>query len=191
MKAAAFLRLNTRLAHQQTEAVALGKSILDHTLSKSQYLSLISKNFYLHKHLEPLLLNVLTQYHLSEFKAFLHPRLDALREDARLLAIDEHPYAVKPPAFANRSQALGGLYVLLGANLGGKVIHGALRENLHLQEIPSFHYYASSGARPAAEWPQFCRRLDHYLHTEDHLQEAVAGAEKVFAFFRSVHAARA
>ncbi|PHN05353.1 biliverdin-producing heme oxygenase [Flavilitoribacter nigricans] len=188
MQAAAYLRQKTQGLHQQTEAVALGREIMDQTLNLDQYRSLISKNHFLHNNLEPLLLNGLRYHHLTDFTHFLHPRMEALRADAHLLELPEINYGVKLPELRSSNEVLGGLYVLLGSNLGGRVIYKALKENLQLRELPDFHFYGSSGNHPAKEWPQFCRMLDSYLLSESDLAGAKLGAEAVFRLVRDVHA---
>lgn len=187
MQASAFLRQETRALHLQTEAVALGREIMDRSLNIEQYRGLIAKNRYLHQHLEPLLQNGLAQYKLSEFTSFLHPRLKALRADAELLYLPATDFQIPAPTFSSARQVLGGLYVLLGSNLGGRVIYKSLRDNPKLQDLSEFHFFSSSGKYPAKEWPQFCRLLDKYLQSAADLEEARRGAEAVFRFVRDVH----
>lgn len=187
MQASVYLRQETRALHQQTEEVALGREIMDQSLNIEQYCSLIAKNRYLHQQLEPLLLSRLRHYKLSGFTLFLHPRLQALQADADLLFIPSTDFRISPPELSSAPQLLGGLYVLLGSNLGGRVIYKSLRDNPKLQDLSEFHFFSSSGKYPAKEWPQFCRLLDEHLQSAADLEEARQGAEAVFRFVRDVH----
>lgn len=188
MQASAFLRRATRDLHEQTEAVALGREIMDRSLNVDQYRGLIAKNLFLHQYLEPLLQSGLVQYNLSGFTPFLHPRLESLRADADLLYLSTRNFQVPLPELTSAKQILGGLYVLLGSNLGGRVIYHSLKENPKLEDLSEFHFFSSSGQFPAKEWPQFCRLLDKHLPTAADLEEAKIGAEAVFRFVRDVHA---
>lgn len=187
MQASAFLRQETKDLHRQTEAVALGREIMEHSLNLEQYRSLIAKNQYLHKILEPLLQQGLADHGLTPFQPFLHPRLDALQADADLLFLRAPDFDIPAPALTGAHELLGGLYVLLGSNLGGRVIYRSLKENSKLNELSEFHFYSSSGKYPAKEWPQFCRLLDQHLQTQSDLEAAKRGAEAVFRFVREVY----
>ncbi|MCB0632350.1 MAG: biliverdin-producing heme oxygenase [Lewinella sp.] len=187
MKVAAYLREQTQLLHRQTEALVNGAAIMQGNLSPAQYRELIQKNEFLHRQLEPLLFQLLSQYDLTEFHSFLHPRLTALEADLELLALSPASYALSAPQLSNASQTLGGLYVLLGSYLGGRVIHKALRENPHLNQITTFHFFSAGRLFPSREWPRFCSMLDQNISTAQQMEDAAEGAGKVFRFFHAVY----
>lgn len=157
--------------------------------SVNRYRELIQRNEFLHRQLEPLFLELLSAEELSEFRPFLHLRLPALQADLELVAATPYPYPLVPPQLENAPQTLGGLYVLLGSHLGGRVIHKALKKNTQLREIPDFHFFAAGKSFPSREWPQFCRLLDQYVVTEEEMKAAAEGARVVFRFFHAVYAA--
>lgn len=187
MQAAAYLRQATQSLHHQTESVARGQEIRDHRLSMDQYRDLIAKNYFLHHILEPIIQDGLIRYDLSAFNAFFHRRLKALEADMALLQLPNRSYHLRPPELKSAAQILGGLYVVLGSKLGGRIIYKSLQATPPLQSISEFHFFASSGDAPAREWPQFCKLLDQYLQSESELEDAGMGAETVFRFFRDIY----
>lgn len=187
MMVAPYLREHTQALHRQTEALAHGAIIMEARLSPKQYQVLIRKNEFLHRQLEPLFSERLTQYGLTEFQDLLHPRLRELEADLDLLSIAPLSFELSPPALKNGPQTLGGLYVLLGSYLGGRVIHKALKKNKQLDDIPEFHYFSAGRLFPSREWPHFCRMLDAHISDENDLKEALTGAEAVFRFFQAVY----
>lgn len=187
MQAAAYLRQATQSLHHQTESVARGQEIREHCLSLEQYRDLITKNYFLHHILEPIIQDGLIRYDLSAFNAFFHPRLEALHADAALLHLSNPSYHLRPPELESAPQILGGLYVLLGSKLGGRLIYKSLQATPSLQDLSDFHFFASSGDAPAREWPQFCKLLDQYLQSEAELEDAGRGAKTVFRFFRDIY----
>lgn len=188
MQAAAFLKQATHTLHRQTEALAFGSEIMEKKLDLEQYTVLIDKNLYLHQYLEPSLADALSQFSLSDFLTFLTPRTPALQADAALLGLQRSEFSVTPPFFSSREASLGGVYVLLGSHLGGKVIYRAMRGNPYLSRLPEFHFYAASDQYPVKEWPRFCHLLDDHLRNEQQLEAAAAGAQDTFSFFHEVYA---
>lgn len=186
MKVASHLRRSTRDLHRQTEEAARGEQIRDYSLDLAHYRDLIGKNFFLHRHLEPLFLQALPAAGCDAFLPFIHPRFPALEQDAKLLGLSEPCYPVLLPTLSSKPQLLGGLYVFLGSNLGGRIIYQCLIDNPHLSDLSDFHFYRTAGAQPAAGWPRFCRLLDSYVREEE-LAEAVSGARAVFCLFGEVY----
>lgn len=187
MKVASYLREHTQGLHRQTEALAYGEAIMEGALTADQYYDLIRRNEWLHRQLEPRFSQWLEQYQLTAFQPYLHFRLAALKYDLELLSLTPLSLPLLPPVLANGLQTIGGLYVLLGSHLGGRVIHKALRKNPRLQSITDFHYFADARQFPSREWPQFCRMLDEYSNTEEELKEILQGANTIFRFFHSVY----
>jgi heme oxygenase len=80
------------------------------------------------------------------------PLLDA---DLRTLAGHSSPPATALPAVETPSQALGVLYVLEGATLGGKLIARAARRRLGVTPEAGAAFFAAYGSGAAARWRSF------------------------------------
>jgi heme oxygenase len=74
--------------------------------------------------------------------------------------------------------AMGALYVLEGATLGGSVIQKQLAQNINFPEKIALHYYRCYGAQLMANWKQFLEVLNG-IADEQH-EEALNGALWMF-----------
>jgi heme oxygenase len=110
----------------------------------------------------------------------LRPKLPALRLDLAALGL-EPPAPGPGPVPAELNLALGGLYVLEGATLGGRVIARHLRRHLG-EPLVGGTFLDFHGDQAAAAWRRFGRALEA-LATEGLLipDQAGRGACTVFA----------
>ena len=85
------------------------------------------------------------------------------------------------PSFSNEAEALGALYVLEGATLGGQVIIKQLKKNDSFAAFP-LAYYNVYTKQTGLRWKQFLEVINRY---EDH-ESAVQGAQKVYELYLTV-----
>lgn len=79
----------------------------------------------------------------------------------------------------NSDEALGGLYVLEGAALGGNVIKKQLLQNPEFANL-SFHYYGMYGEKLSEYWKSFLKILEENVSDKD---AALSGASKTYHLF--------
>jgi heme oxygenase len=114
-----------------------------------------------------------------------HVRTPALRADLAALGFDHAalPRLVLPP-MADFAAALGGLYVLEGSSLGGKVILRSLEARLGSRLAGAAAFFGGAGRQGALAWPAFKARLDCFGEGRPAAQaRAIAGAMAVFRHF--------
>ncbi|MCC4619733.1 biliverdin-producing heme oxygenase [Xanthomonas cassavae CFBP 4642] len=113
-------------------------------------------------------------------------RVPALRADLRTL--DQLPDApLAPPAGTDAAARWGMLYVIEGAQLGGRVIaRGLRRQQPALAD--ALQYFELADEDPAG-WRRFQAVLDHCLDTPRARAAAIDGAQAMFAHFHSCLAA--
>lgn len=108
----------------------------------------------------------------------------ALRRDLCALGHDpEHvPLAAAPvlPATGNEGEALGCLYVLEGATLGGRIITGLVRERLGIGPDDGGAFFHGYGEATGAMWEAFRATLTAYAQTEPRQQAVIHAARATF-----------
>jgi heme oxygenase len=87
--------------------------------------------------------------------------------------------------FPAQSQALGQLYVLEGATLGGQVMRRHFRKVLALKKDRGLAFFNSYGADVAERWRCFREVFARYVTTAKQQELALNGANTTFEMFKS------
>ena len=115
----------------------------------------------------------------------LRRKTPLLEHDLKVLGVFHSPAEHCKPMLERTTLdfALGCLYVLEGATLGGQIISrhlmklGIGRENGGL-------FFSGYGAKTGEMWKSFQVSATHYCITENQIDDAVGGAKSTFAKFR-------
>ena len=84
------------------------------------------------------------------------------------------------PIFTSFAEALGGLYVIEGSSLGGKILAPLFRA--HLGEIPT-RYYESDGRNHPQHWRSVQSALTRFEQENEDADEVIIGAALTFRSF--------
>lgn len=176
------LKAGTREAHRAIEAAV---PILQPGAGEAEYRRYLEALLGFHRPLERALHGVegIEPIALTLGLRWKTPLLE--RDLAALGGSVSVPDCQRLPALPSRAAALGCLYVLEGATLGGQVIQRELSERLPLTMASSAHYLRCYGPETAARWKAFTSML--LAHGDD----AEAEAEMISAAtatFVSLHA---
>jgi heme oxygenase (biliverdin-IX-beta and delta-forming) len=108
-----------------------------------------------------------------------------LEEDLRILGVPRpQPEENKQPLdWTNLDFALGCLYVLEGATLGGQMISRHLA-TLDIGPANGGLFFNGYGAKTGEMWKSFQASATAYCVTDDQIGEAVSGAKSTFGRFR-------
>jgi heme oxygenase len=113
--------------------------------------------------------------------ALPRPKLPALIADCRAEGVGPPAGGIGPHHPLGLSECLGGLYVLEGATLGGRVIARHLRRHLP-GGLDSARFLDFHGDMASAAWKAFTGALDRLADTGAILPErGLEGARRVFA----------
>ncbi|MEO5813761.1 MAG: biliverdin-producing heme oxygenase [Gemmatimonadaceae bacterium] len=117
-------------------------------------------------------------------------KLPLLVRDLKALgqAVTDVPFVVDDASSdlpANCAEALGALYVLEGATLGGRVILRHIAGPLDLPLDGGLAFFNGYGARTGPMWTSFGRALEHYSDTGGDVSASIAGATRCFTAFES------
>lgn len=175
------LRLETSAAHVSIEQSPRMRAIFEGDYSLDKYRILLRR-----------LLEFYIPFEAAVYENLpkqLATRLDHRRKShllrADLCAISDLADVkhARVPAFHSDQERMGGLYVLEGATLGGKIIRKRLLDHFGTAVEPALSFYASYGKRAAAEWRAFGSLLGDLFDqaTEAERGKVVAGANATFS----------
>jgi len=109
-----------------------------------------------------------------------HDRSPLLVDDLLHLDAPTTPEVAEVPEFATFAQALGGLYVIEGSALGGRVLGPAFRS--YLGELPS-RFYDSEGRNHPHPWRSVQAALTRFDERGGNGDEVLLGAAATFNKF--------
>lgn len=160
------LKERTRPHHEQMEAAL---NIAERLSSPERYRALLIRFFGFYDPVERRIASLPGWASLS--LNFERRRKAAwLRKDLRALGmsddeLEQLPVCAGLPAVGDMSQALGCMYVLEGATLGGQLISRQLRGELGLDASNGAAFFNSYGAETGLRWKEFGTFLEAYAAT--------------------------
>lgn len=171
----------TRPWHDAMEAVALSDKIAAGTLSLSEYRAIILGHYVFHNEAETLLL---ANHALQD----LEPLAFAERRKRNLLAKDVEMLHLASLCFdfyldicvGSLARALGCMYVMEGATLGGTVIERSLRQVSEIVDSGAMHYYGCYGKQTGIRWKQFKETVAQQVVSEEDKQAFIETATATF-----------
>lgn len=185
------LRASTQAAHARIEA---SLPLMSPSLTRETYLSLLEGFYGFHAPLEPALLSTV----LANDPVFAE---DDRRKVPLLLAdfsalgksaadVVALPQCADLPCVTSPSRALGVLYVLEGATLGGRIIVRHLRETLALGPTSGAAFFDGYGDQTASMWKRLCIHVDAsmFLDTGEAVSAAVETFEKLLVWLAETSA---
>ena len=112
-------------------------------------------------------------------------KIAMLESDLKLLAADRSSAAVCAdlPAIANQAAALGCLYVLEGATLGGQIIERELNQHLQITSQTGGAFFNSYGDRVGEMWGAFRQAILAFANSNEREDAIVAAAKGTFEKF--------
>lgn len=187
------LRLDTAAVHAATEVLPLMAALLAPTVTRADYRRYLAAVHAVYAAVEPVLYAALPRDTLARLP--VRPKLAALQQD--LVCAGGGLAAAALPArgwptrarvlIDNPAAALGGLYVLEGATLGGRVIARRLQDRLGDGLPLGFLLFQTQDPAPA--WRRFGEALRRAAAALGASEDAVVGGAR--AVFEAMHAALA
>ncbi|MBB4080194.1 heme oxygenase [Lewinella aquimaris] len=157
------LRAATRPLHTELENVSWGGKIMDGTLTEPEYAKLIDWQRRVHESLEHQVMG----FSAGDYR--YRPRFTL-----------STPKSESTP---DRATAIGILYVLEGASLGGSVIYRKLISNPRLTACAPFDFYREQSEWGLAQWRKYLASLDGLHLSEGEIDRAVEAAVATFRKF--------
>ncbi|MFB1490619.1 MULTISPECIES: biliverdin-producing heme oxygenase [unclassified Thiocapsa] len=176
---AVVLRHATAETHQAVECLPLMTRLTSPTVTRDDYLEYLHALAEVYATIEGSLLDALDE----EIRNALgvRPKLPAILDDLTEQGRPYVPHASAQLAATGSGAALGGLYVLEGATLGGRVIAKHLRRCLG-PALGSAGFLDFHGEHSSAVWKRFASTMDSLpAHGRIDPAEVVSGARATFA----------
>ncbi len=137
------LRAGTRRAHAGVEAAL---PLLDPALTRGRYIRVVQAFHSFYAVLEPRIADAATSY-ATTLKLADRAKRPLLARDLAALAVEPLPSRedVRMPDIRTPSHALGALYVIEGATLGGQIIRKHLRDRLGIEAATGAAFFTGYG----------------------------------------------
>ena len=183
--AATYLKDCTLEAHRATERLLLGDALRDRQVSPSQYRALILTTARVWARVGQ---ELEAQAWVSTYaKQIEGLRQAAAADAAQFSSLGQLQQEEDYPPFANPSEVLGAMYVLLGSTLGGRMIGRALMAIPALSAAAPFRFYEACGDLPRGLWPEFKKSLDEDLSQPAQMRAAGERAISTFALYATYY----
>lgn len=185
------LKQETKPLHDSVEKVGYVKEIMSGTLSIQQYQDLILKNYLFHAISEVALKEYLVvaaqkNYHYASKLGYLIQDM----EELGLLQYQGHFEAFTNDfSLSDFHQALGLVYVIEGATLGGNIIKRELSKNEEIISQSSFSYFGCYGKETGLRWKLFCDFAESQVNHEQERKSMLEGAKMGFKLIETIMAA--
>ena len=182
------LKEETLPEHQKTESNNDAKYIIDHTITYSQYIALLCRNYIAYKGLESSI-HRFSEKLPDELKEFVSydksKRLekDLLQSDLDFNKFKEELVVDITLEDVNVMKAIGMLYVIEGSMLGGMMIANHLQHCSELGSMEEHHFFGGNPKAHVQRWKKFIAVLDSLTLNEQETEEVVKGAKEAFEYF--------
>lgn len=182
------LKTKTKGNHDQLEELMFVHEIMNKTLSLEQYKTLLATNYLVHANLEFKVHLALDENTAKQVGADQRYKLSSLIEDLKEAGISKDeldqininvPHNEYSPA-----AALGAMYVLEGATMGGQVIQKKLRATPAFEGL-NLNYYTIYGDNLMPNWKSFVGVLNTAVPESDY-QQVIDSASETFRFIATV-----
>jgi heme oxygenase len=170
----------TQDMHSSLEHVMHVEEIMNGGLTHQQYKRMLVINYLVAAEYEPQLIACIDSATAIRLRLLQRIKLEALLKDLQEVAINPADLKKEAGFIIDSKNALGCLYVLEGATLGGNVIVGKLKNNKHLEPYHlQYHYYQVYGDQLIPNWKQLCEVINE--QPEHDYANIIEGAIDMFA----------
>lgn len=185
------LKQGTKASHDQIEELAYSHKIMGGTIDLEEYSDLILKNYWLHSLVENAIYNALSSEEQKEINFAERRKLGFLYDDLEELGLLRNiklPENHELPYFHIKSfaEAMGALYVLEGATLGGAIIRRELLKIPTISSASSLHYYTCYGREIGSYWKAFVQYAAEKITNPEDVAQAVEKAKETFDLFAAI-----
>jgi heme oxygenase len=180
------LKAETAELHRETEQVSHGDKIMSGRLTPVEYAEIIEKNYIMHALAEKALAAYAPLQNIEGLNVNDRYKTASLEKDMNLLGkkLPQIPSIEMP--INSVEDALGIMYVLEGATLGGAYILKALKRTESMSSITEYNYYSVYGEQIGPFWKSFQQVLLDNIKTKEQEDKTIAAASNAFEVFKTI-----
>ncbi|HLW52422.1 MAG TPA: biliverdin-producing heme oxygenase [Candidatus Angelobacter sp.] len=176
------VKRETRQSHERLESIMpLGRE----TFSREQYVGVLKKFYGMYKPLEAELSRVADLP--NDLDLAQRRKMSLIENDLRTLGFNDEQLQELPEFSAARHlsvpEALGAMYVMEGATLGGQFISRMVALQLGLDRKTGCAFFTSYGAEVGERWHKFGEVVRKRVVSQDDQDRFVTAATKTFTDF--------
>lgn len=173
------LKEQTKELHDLVEEKLMSHKIMDRSFTLAEYTALLQHNYRFLLHFEETVFKYFSATTGEKLHLEKRRKLPLIKKDLTSLRINtsipETSVDIK-----NEAEALGILYVMEGATLGGNIIAKNLAKNPHFENI-TLNYFGAYGAETGFLWKNFQQLLSE-KENEYPAEDFLDGAKKAYHF---------
>ena len=183
------IRESTKFQHADLEDLMYVEEIMNGSLGYEQYKHMLITNYLITAEYETQLLQNLDSGIAMRLDVHKRIKIEALLKDIGEVNLDINDFKITTGFVTDSEHALGCLYVLEGATLGGNMIVKKLKENRHLKPYNlQFYYYQVYGEQLISYWKQFCEVINE--QPEHNYSKIIEGAKFMYSEFMALQLAK-
>ena len=176
------LKEQTRAQHENLESVV---DVMNKMFTRADYETLLIKFYRFYSAVEPKV--AANDMPANGIDATERTKLKWLERDLTALGAFDRakqlPELSDTPVLDTPAKALGAMYVMEGATLGGQVITRHLRQHLDLTPETGGAFFNSYGERVGPMWKEFGAAITAFTEKNGHNREIVDAAKNTFDCF--------
>ena len=181
------IRAATAVAHERLHHIPAFARLADGQLDRNGYVNLLMRLLGLHEPMEAAIARGLSDISFGVPVERLR-RVPLLRADLAALGVRDGEIAVAPrfksvPAWNTPAQAMGALYVLEGATLGGRQLARQLDHILPLGGSGGRSFLLAGTASDRPSWAAFCAALERCGADTQRRASIIDAADRAFECF--------
>jgi heme oxygenase (biliverdin-IX-beta and delta-forming) len=180
------LKAETAQLHRETEQVSHGDKIMSGRLTPADYTEIIEKNYIMHALVEKALAAYAPLQTIGNLNIDKRYKTESLEKDLNLLGKALPSVPAMEINIHSVEEALGMMYVLEGATLGGAYILKALQRTESMKDIQEYNYYGVYGEMIGPNWKAFQQVLLDTITTKEQEDKTIAAASKAFELFKQI-----
>ena len=174
------LKSKTAFQHKTLEEKMHSHKIMSGNFSLADYFRMFEMNYRFISNFEKEIFDLIPLDLAQKLNLNKRSKLSHIQKDAAQisLAISDE---IAHEQITNPAQALGVLYVMEGAILGGNVIAKKLKQQADFQEF-ELHYFGVYGDKTGEMWINFKNILNQTIQSKSDQEQCLLGAEMAYDY---------
>lgn len=178
------LKEKTSFEHLSLEEKMHADRIMDGSFTRADYERMLELNYRFLQNFEDEVFGLIHPETAQKISLEKRRKFSHIQKDAEQIGLNVSE-EIAHEKITNAQQALGVLYVMEGATLGGNVIERHLKKNPEF-EGATFHFFGIYGDETGTMWQNFKHVLNTEITSESDKEQCLLGAELAYTYLLSL-----